>query len=351
MILGPLMLTLACEQSMTTSNDMTPSVDMTTDGPASAAAVTVRPNQTIAGYPHQIDMYVPSNATMAVIFLHGGGGHKEPFANDVGIKNDTSATNFELASEGKTWLQTQGVLAIFPQGQTLSGYQAWTWNNYVMQSGQDDMAFLQALVAAIKADTTLPRVTKFYLVGHSNGGMMANRMWCESPATFDGYGTMAGPPSVHLDPTLAASATNHPCQPTVVKPFIGIVGSADTVLQTTGNMAKTSWVINPILHLGSPPTWVDGTPSILNDEIFHNKRVALKCAGQPSTPTTAGLLTTYSGCSGAIQFIEVAPSSAAGNPVGGDHCLLRLSGPCTTTLAGNTGLDYKSVLVNFLKSY
>lgn len=351
-VLGPLLLPLACGQQGTETADMAMGPDMTlSDAGPGGVTFSVRPNQTIAGFPHAIDMYIPSNAKIAVLFLHGGGGRKEPFASDLGIKNDTTTTNYDLASAGKSWLAEQGVLALFPQGQTLSGYQAWTWNNYVMQSGQDDVAFLQALVAAVKADATLPPVVKFYLVGHSNGGMMANRMWCESPTTFDGFGAMAGPPSVHLDPAAMASSTNHPCQPAVVKPFIGIVGNADTVLQTTGNLGKPVWFINPALHLGNPPTWVDSTPSLLNDELFHAKRVAMKCAETPGAPTTAGLVTTYSSCGGSIQFVEIAQSIASGNPVGGDHCLSRLSGPCVTTLAGNTGLDYKSVLVNFLKAF
>lgn len=349
MILGPLMAA-ACGQPGPATSDMATGPDLAMSDPG-AVTVTVRPNQTIAGFIHPIDMYVPSNAKIAVLFLHGGGGRKEPFASDLGIKSDTTSANYELASAGKSWLTEQGVLAIFPQGQTLTGYQAFTWNNYVMQSGQDDLAFLQALVAAVKADATLPRVTKFYLVGHSNGGMMANRMWCESPGTFDGFGTLAGPPSVHLDPAAAASSTDHPCQPAVVKPFISIVGSADLVLQTTGNLGQPTWTINPVLHLGNPPTWVDSTPVLLNDELFFAKRVAMKCAEQAGAPVTAGLVTTYSGCGGSLQLIEIAQSTASGSPVGGDHCLSRLSGPCVTTLAGNTGLDYKSALLNFLKGF
>jgi len=37
--------------------------------------------------------------------------------------------------------------SFFPQGQTVPTYSAWTWNNYVMISGQDDVAFLQSSVS------------------------------------------------------------------------------------------------------------------------------------------------------------------------------------------------------------
>ncbi len=81
--------------------------------------------QTINGFPHQIDYYAPSNAQIAVIFLHGGGGHKEALAYDLGIKNDSSTGDHDLSSDGIAWLTTHKVLAVFPQGQALPGYGAW----------------------------------------------------------------------------------------------------------------------------------------------------------------------------------------------------------------------------------
>ena len=311
--------------------------------------ITVKSNQLLPGYPHAIDMYVPSNAESAVIFLHGGGGKKENFENDLGLKTDTSTTDFSIPDTGKAWLTGEKVLAIFPQGQTLSGYNAWTWNNYVMASGQDDAAFLAALVSSLRTDPSLPRVSKFYLVGHSNGGMMAQRLWCESPSTFDGFGALAGPPSIHLDPTRSASATEHPCKPTTTKPYISIIGDTDKVLATGGKMADATWVLNPILSLGRPPTWVDSVPTVLNDKLFHNTRTSLKCGGSPSAPVVTGQLTTYSDCNNTVQLIVVAQTQINGTPTGGDHCLSRLSGPCITTLAGATGLDYKSAVVDFFQ--
>ena len=54
-----------------------------------------------------------------------------------------------------------------------------------MSSGQDDVSFLRALVSHLRGSLSLPRM---YLTGHSNGGMMANRMWCETgDSLFDGF--------------------------------------------------------------------------------------------------------------------------------------------------------------------
>lgn len=307
--------------------------------------VSVRSDQTLSGYPHKIDYYIPSNAESTVIFLHGGGGKKESFAENLGIKNDSTNTNYAVSTGGENWLINNKVIAIFPQGQARPGSPlATTWNNYMMDSGQNDVAFLQALVTALKNDPTLPHTTKYYLVGHSNGGMMVNRMWCESPNTFDGFGALAGPPS-----TMLAAGGAHPCAPSVTKPYIGVVGNADTGLQTTGNMSASSWTLSQ--YNGSSPAWVNST--VINDKNFHTDRVAMKCGGSVGAPTVSGQLTTYSDCSGSVKFILISQAIISGNPSGGDHCLAEPAGgsSCVTTLAGETGIDYKTVLFDFLKQF
>lgn len=326
------------------------SPNVTAAATVAAPTVVVKANQRISGFLSPIDMYVPSNAEVAVIFLHGGGGHKESFAYELGIKSDAGTVNSTTSATGDSWLISKKVMAIFPQGQTQPGYNAWTWSNYVMDSGQDDLAFLQALATAIRADPTLPAIARIYLVGHSNGGMMANRVWCESPATFDGYGALAGPPSIHLDPDSAASATNHPCSPASVKPYIGVVGDSDQVLRSTGNMGNKRWIINPALHTNSV-SWVDTLSSVLNDQLFHARRVAMRCPGAPDAPTVNGQITTYSDCDDTLRSVVIAQTVVDGRPTGGDHCLRNPSGPCITTLAGDTGVDYKSLLVDFLKKF
>lgn len=317
----------------------------------SRGQVTVSANQTIGGYPHQIDYYAPTDPTVAVVFLHGGGGKKEGMANSLGIKTNTSTADYAVTSEGAAWLTRERVLAVFPQGQTLAGYNGFTWSNYVMTSGQDDVAFLQSLVAAIAANTAFPNIDKFYIVGHSNGGMMANRMWCESPSTFDAYVSFAGPASVHLDPASTPSATEHPCAPSVVQPYLGILGDSDTVLQTTGNMASATWTVTPVLRVGDPPTWVDDDPMLINEQLFHAKRAAMKCAATPAPATTSGQITRYSDCDGSVQFQLVMQATVNGSPSGGDHCLATLTTPCQTTLRGATDLDYKQAAIDFLKQF
>lgn len=312
--------------------------------PAPSPTVSVRSNQTISSHPHNIDYYIPSNAESTIVFLHGGGGKKERFANNLGIKNDTTTTDYTVSSAGEAWLIANKVMAVFPQGQSIAGAPlAFTWNNYVMDSGENDVSFLQDLVNSIQNDSTLPATTKFYLVGHSNGGMMTNRMWCESPNTFDAYGALAGPPSTQL-----SASDIHPCSPSSVKPYIGVVGDSDTGLQTTGNMAAATWTLSS--YNGSSPAWVNST--VMNDKLYHADRVAARCSGTVGSPTVSGQLTTYSDCTDSIKFIVVSQILVSGNPSGGDHCLDITSGSgCVTTLAGDSGMDYKTLLFDFLKNF
>ncbi|WP_413560266.1 alpha/beta hydrolase family esterase [Bdellovibrio sp. HCB209] len=312
--------------------------------PTTPVTYSVKSNQSLNISGREVDLYVPSNATSAIVFLHGGGGNKEGFAYNLGLKTTSNSFSYTLTSAGQAWLAKEKVIAVFPQGLTVGGAN-WTWSNRVMTSGADDVLFLQNLVAAIKADTSLPAVSKVYIVGHSNGGMMANRMWCESPNTFDGYVTFAGPPSTKL-----ASTGANPCNPTATKPYMGVVGDRDRVLQSGGNMNATNWTIASSL-VSNANAWEDATPQVLNDKVYHTTRVGIKCSGSVGTPTTSGQVTTYSDCNDSVKLVVIAQVTVNSTMSGGDHCIATLSGPCVTTLTGNTGIDLKQLAVDFLKNF
>ena len=61
-------------------------------------------------------------------------------------------------------------------------------------------------------------VERVYLAGHSAGGFMTNRVWCEANGAFDAYLALSGPPAVRY-------ATG--CSPSAAKPYLAIIGSAD----------------------------------------------------------------------------------------------------------------------------
>jgi polyhydroxybutyrate depolymerase len=306
-------------------------------------AATVSTNEIIKPYENKIDYYIPKKMNRAIVFLHGGGGKKEALAFDLGIKLDETDQNYTISTEGAKWLDSTGTIAIFPQGITLDGYSAWTWSNYVMTNGKDDVAFLKALVTSFTSDPRFTGIDKIYLAGHSNGGMMVNRMWCESPSTFKGYASLAGPASSHLNP----NGGSNPCIPSKSKPYIGIIGNSDTVISTTNKMDSALWTISKAVRAGNPPTWVDNPPQVMNEINFYSNKIFSKCSESLTTPTSASGIDTYSNCGTSMKLIIVKQNTTT--TTGGDHCLTRLSGPCKTTLAGDTGLDYKQTILDFFK--
>jgi poly(3-hydroxybutyrate) depolymerase len=265
----------------------------------SAPSGTLVSNLTLPGtsFPHQIDIYNPETATKAIVFLHGGSGRNYEFANSLGL-------NLRVLPPTPTsinwdWLNTNKVIAVFPQGQAIPAQPyAYTWNNHSMNSGADDVAFLQALAAYI---TSQYGITDIYLVGHSNGGMMANRMWCESPATFKAYISMSGPASDYY----LNGATS--CSPSIVKPYYGIVGGQDSVLQVPlYGWSNPKWEVAPDLVASSGAAMPD--PTLIGEWWQQvNTRGPLMCGEIPSLTDykSDGKTNTWDNCNGHLKLQEV----------------------------------------------
>ncbi len=293
-----------------------------------------------------------------MIFLHGGGGTNFGMENDLGLNDNDAPPNSSDINFG--WLTDNQIIAVFPQGQGL--IVGGTWNNWVMDSGQDDVAMLQALATYVKSTYGVGSV---YLVGHSNGGMMANRMWCESPGTFDGYVALAGPPSTHYQTTA--------CAPSTKKPYYGIIGAQDTVLcdnssattdaggstnplsscDTSTFQASATWTINPNYINGSS-AFIN--PNLINEYQQQASRAKLMCGETTLTLDAAdsnSLNTVWSNCSGTIMLQEVLNANhplsyshglcSAGE---GDNCSLEVASG--NGAPGGTGL--LGLIANFLNS-
>jgi poly(3-hydroxybutyrate) depolymerase len=145
----------------------------------------------VAGHPHAVDVYNTAGATRAIVLLHRGGGNRSAIAHQVGLNTRTSTTAFGTVDWA--WLDANEVMPVVPQGQNLSSEpSATTWRDDAMNSGPDDKAFLQALAAKIRSDQGIASIAS---MGHSMGGVMTDRTWCESSATFDAYVSLAGPAS------------------------------------------------------------------------------------------------------------------------------------------------------------
>ncbi len=247
----------------------------------------------LSGFPHGVDIYAPAGATRALVVLHGGSGKNYLIANTLGINLSTDPPT--SATVNWTWLAAQKLIAIFPQGQTIpEAPSSFTWNNHAMVSGQDDQAFLVALAAYARSTYGISKVA---VAGHSMGGTMVNRMWCQSPTTFDAHIALAGPASSYfLGPTTA-------CQPASPAPYMGIIGSSDTIMQTGAGWDVPTWVISPL---------VSKTGAFVNDTVVsewaqHQRRAALRCAQAPTLAdkVVAGQVETWSHCNGSIVVRQV----------------------------------------------
>ena len=185
---------------------------------ASANILTV--GLKLPGHPHTVDIYRPAGATRAIVFLHAHGGRSWQLAYDLGINRKyrpASDRNVDWAT-----LARLGVIAIFPQGQVPSGSTLPTWSNQVFDSGQDDVAFLAALSMHARSAWGARSVA---VAGHSAGGTMTARMWCEGTPAYDAFFSIAGPMPSPDYPLYGAT-----CTPLAPAPYAVVIGDRDSKL-------------------------------------------------------------------------------------------------------------------------
>ncbi|PTT83960.1 hypothetical protein DBR42_15510 [Pelomonas sp. HMWF004] len=251
---------------------------------------------TVSGYPHAVNVYRTAGATRAIVLLHGGGGDLNAVAYQVGL--NASAGTTTPATINWAWLAANKVTLVVPQGQHIaSNPGATTWSNHAMTSGQDDKAFLQALAAKVRRDYGLADIT---LMGHSMGGVMTNRMWCESPASFNRYVSLAGPASS------AFNLPGTPCAPgSAPPPYMGIIGDRDSVMQTTGAWEAATWQLSPPVVASSMAAWVNTV--VIGEFQQQRTRTALVCAGSLDSNgfTSSGNVDTWTSCAGQLVLKRV----------------------------------------------
>lgn len=163
------------------------------------------------GFQRSFEMSVPATAPRplpVVLVLHGGGG---------------TSSQIRTYSHFDDIAQSQGVLAVYPQG--LGKH----WNDGRAAPGvlphsedADDVAFLMAVVDSL-ARTGLADPHRVYVAGISNGGMMALRLACELPERVAGIAVVAANMPVGLD-----------CAPSRPVPVMFFHGSEDRFIPWDG---------------------------------------------------------------------------------------------------------------------
>jgi len=125
-------------------------------------------------------LYVPSTLppgpAALIIGLHGGFGSGEQFERTARFNEQAEAGRF---------------LAAYPDG--TGAFRTWNGGlccGYAVRENVDDVAFIEAMVDTISAEYSVDPA-RVYATGHSNGGIMALRLACES-GRFRAVGAVAG---------------------------------------------------------------------------------------------------------------------------------------------------------------
>ncbi len=210
-------------QSLTRSGDTKATISGASAAKAglpAAPANTLLADIRIPGFPHKVTVYRPAGATKAIVFLHGHGGNTWQLAYDLGFNKVMAPQT--ARNVNWDWLSRNGIIAVFAQGQAGPGSKLPTWSNYVFDSGQDDVAFLTALSNYVRAQYGVSPVA---LSGHSAGGVMTARMWCEATFAFDDYVSLAGPM-----PSTTYPLPGPTCTPAAPAPYYIVIGGKDSKL-------------------------------------------------------------------------------------------------------------------------
>ena len=277
------------------------------------------PNARVEGFPHQIDIAAPSPSpdgqplrSPALVFLHGGGGTKEGVEDQLGLTAE--------------WAETQRTIVAVPQGQSLQTCShppctAYTWSNGVMSSGQNDVAFLRKLSELLRTEYSATNVT---LVGHSNGGMMTNRMWCEaqSAVAFDAFVAFDGPASSWFDRDAAGSSDYHPCVSNQA-PFMEVIAYEDHVIGNTPaeHIDQATWPTNRD-WLGSY-AYVNNL--LMNPWFFYERvRGPTSCGQSPDRGRKAASFPRvdfWSACDGHVELTAIKGKDDMCSRIARGHCL------------------------------
>jgi len=126
-----------------------------------------------------------------------------------------------------------GFVVAWPQGtESMSwGFNSTSWNDGTgccgfgaEEAGIDDVGFLQALVAAELAGNQQLDPQRVYLTGHSNGGLMAQRLALQTTGVFAAVASM-GASFAPDDPTCSPGCDSGEAY--VPTPIIFVIGTAD----------------------------------------------------------------------------------------------------------------------------
>jgi polyhydroxybutyrate depolymerase len=143
----------------------------------------------------EADIYLPNNYKEKsnwplVILLHGLGGSAQSEEAYLNFRLKVTSRGFILLIPEGTFMP-EGTIG---GGVDFSKKQFWNATDFCCDFAQtkvDDVGYLTALLKTVKSDFAI-NPKKVFIIGHSNGGFMANRLACEIGAEFRAYASLAG---------------------------------------------------------------------------------------------------------------------------------------------------------------
>ena len=178
--------------------------------------------QTSDGRNRSYKIFVPQSLVSAkaaplVIALHGGLGSASQFESNSGLSEYAGSNGFYV-------VYPNGIGAV--EGQTL--FQTWNAGDccgLAAKNNVNDVSFIRTLINTVKA--TYPVDSKrIFVIGHSNGAMLAYRLACELSDQISGIGVQAG----------SLGVTN--CNPSHPISVIHIHGTSDTNFPIDGGVGS-----------------------------------------------------------------------------------------------------------------
>jgi polyhydroxybutyrate depolymerase len=131
----------------------------------------------VNGVERQYLIYVPTkySANQSVpllLALHGGTGNAKQFEDETGFNQIAQRDDF---------------IVVYPDGLGTFQYSLHVWNSGYIKAASDmgtaDVTFLATLVTYLETTYSINE-SRVYITGHSNGGMMTDRMAAEHPELF-----------------------------------------------------------------------------------------------------------------------------------------------------------------------
>ncbi|HEC76283.1 MAG TPA: hypothetical protein ENI33_03350 [Thermoplasmatales archaeon] len=150
----------------------------------------------IRTYSIHVPLSYDGSETPLFIVLHGGGGNSWHMEEKTGFSKKADEMGFIVLYPDGTWKFSEynilnALLSLF-----MWKNRFLTWNSgyccgYAYEKNIDDVGYIDMLIEKVKRDYNV-NSSRIYVVGHSNGGMLAYRIASELSNKISAAGIVAG---------------------------------------------------------------------------------------------------------------------------------------------------------------